>query len=368
MWCSFDESDKLNKANDYLQYFPNHTVFTLKGTGRKISYSHCGDPSGRPLICFHDLMAVGDFSFYDSEFKKRKLRVITPTLPGWGLSDSEEERQLQNYPREVEQLADRVLGLGIKFDVMGIGFGGIHALACAAALPHRVKRMAVLSGYAPFDDPAFDPFADMPASTVFFNYKLPQYFPSLEKASAWALRNSLMKDSNGFVDKIIESTSFAEKAQLDALGEERKEEFKQYLAQGAVNSLRIDTLGLVDSARLLRTPWGFSISDIQCPSLIMGCTNDKTTPFTMQKHIYKKLIGLNSSSTKDFGYFLHHYDGKHKLLEYRDGGHMTAALLLHEIVDEFLKLPDREEIKIDNRLEDEVIIIPNFVSESFADH
>jgi len=49
------------------------------------------------------------------------------------------------------------------------------------------------------------------------------------------------------------------------------------------------------------------------------------------------------------------------------GGHMTSMFLLPEIVDEFLKLPDHDDIKIDSRLEDEVIVIPNFVSGSFAD-
>jgi pimeloyl-ACP methyl ester carboxylesterase len=39
---------------------------------------------------------------------------------------------------------------------MGVSGGGPHTLACAALLPDRVTRAAVLVGAAPSDDPAFN--------------------------------------------------------------------------------------------------------------------------------------------------------------------------------------------------------------------
>jgi pimeloyl-ACP methyl ester carboxylesterase len=37
-----------------------------------------------------------------------------------------------------------------SFDVAGVCFGGMHALACAALIPGRVKSCGVFGGYAPF--------------------------------------------------------------------------------------------------------------------------------------------------------------------------------------------------------------------------
>src|SRR5690606_38283888 len=50
---------------------------------------------------------------------------------------------------DVELLAD-TLGLE-RFAVFGVSGGGPHALAVAAALPHRVSRVAVLASTAPCD-------------------------------------------------------------------------------------------------------------------------------------------------------------------------------------------------------------------------
>jgi pimeloyl-ACP methyl ester carboxylesterase len=60
---------------------------------------------------------------------------------------------------DVGVLAD---GLDLKqFAVLGVSGGGPHALACAALLPERVTRVAVLVGTAPSDDPEFDALAGM---------------------------------------------------------------------------------------------------------------------------------------------------------------------------------------------------------------
>jgi pimeloyl-ACP methyl ester carboxylesterase len=57
--------------------------------------------------------------------------------------------------------------LGIdRFAVLGRSGGGPHALACAALLPGRVTRAAVLVGLAPLTAEGLDWFAGMTDSNV----------------------------------------------------------------------------------------------------------------------------------------------------------------------------------------------------------
>src|SRR3954449_1418019 len=68
-------------------------------------------------------------------------------------------RDVASAAADAATIAD-ALGLE-RFPVMGVSGGGPHALACAALLPQRVTRAAILVGAAPSDDPDFDFLAGM---------------------------------------------------------------------------------------------------------------------------------------------------------------------------------------------------------------
>ncbi len=75
------------------------------------------------------------------------VRLICPERPGFGRSTYQPGRNLLDWSSDVEQLADR-LDLG-RFRLVGHSGGGPHALACAAALPERITRVAAVSSVAP---------------------------------------------------------------------------------------------------------------------------------------------------------------------------------------------------------------------------
>ncbi|WBQ06783.1 alpha/beta fold hydrolase [Kribbella sp. CA-293567] len=75
------------------------------------------------------------------------VRVLTPDRPGYGGSTRQPGRTVSDVVQNVEVVAD---SQGWEtFAVVGGSGGGPHALACAALLPHRVTRCAVLSGIRP---------------------------------------------------------------------------------------------------------------------------------------------------------------------------------------------------------------------------
>jgi pimeloyl-ACP methyl ester carboxylesterase len=75
------------------------------------------------------------------------VRVLVTDRPGYGGSTRQPGRTVSDVARDIEVLAD---SQGWKrFAVVGGSGGGPHALACAALLPDRVTRCAVLSGIRP---------------------------------------------------------------------------------------------------------------------------------------------------------------------------------------------------------------------------
>ncbi|WP_328650434.1 alpha/beta hydrolase [Micromonospora sp. NBC_00330] len=92
------------------------------------------------------------------------VRLICYDRPGYGDSDRHEDRRVADAAADVAAIAD---DLGIeRFAVVGRSGGGPHALACAALLPDRVTRAAVLVGLAPVGALDLDWYAGMAESNV----------------------------------------------------------------------------------------------------------------------------------------------------------------------------------------------------------
>jgi pimeloyl-ACP methyl ester carboxylesterase len=75
--------------------------------------------------------------------------IISIDRPGIGRSDPWNMSSIAQWPRTVTQLAD-LLQLD-DFAVAGWSGGGPYALACAAAIPQRVRAVATVAGIAPLE-------------------------------------------------------------------------------------------------------------------------------------------------------------------------------------------------------------------------
>ena len=116
--------------------------------GRRLCYAEYGDPGGRPLLFFHGWPSSRLQGWImDAEARRLGFRIISPDRPGMGRSDFIEKRTLAQWPETIRGLADH-LGLA-EFRVMGVSGGGPYALACAAWLPDRASKVAVVCGAPP---------------------------------------------------------------------------------------------------------------------------------------------------------------------------------------------------------------------------
>lgn len=133
--------------------------------GRRLSVETWGDPKGKPVFLMHGTPG----SRLGPRPRTRLLyqlgiRLIAYDRPGYGDSDRLPDRSVGHAAADVVAIAN-ALGIG-RFAVAGRSGGGPHALACAALLPERVTKTAVLVGLAPHDAPGLDWFRNMVPSNV----------------------------------------------------------------------------------------------------------------------------------------------------------------------------------------------------------
>jgi pimeloyl-ACP methyl ester carboxylesterase len=118
--------------------------------GRRVGVRRFGSVGGWPLVwCHGGLSSARDAKFLDAAGRGCGADIIAIDRPGIGLSDAWDMSSIAHWPSMVEQVAD-LLDLD-DFAVAGWSAGGPYALACAAAMPHRVRAVATLAGMAPLE-------------------------------------------------------------------------------------------------------------------------------------------------------------------------------------------------------------------------
>jgi pimeloyl-ACP methyl ester carboxylesterase len=116
--------------------------------GRVLAWRAVGAPSGWPVLHFHGgLSSSLEITFAHELCMAAGLRWICADRPGVGASTHVPLDSLVAIAEDVRIFADH-LGLD-RFDVSGWSAGVPWAIACARALPERVRRVVTIAGVAP---------------------------------------------------------------------------------------------------------------------------------------------------------------------------------------------------------------------------
>src|SRR6185369_11865093 len=135
------------------------------GDGRILAVEHCGDSQGMPVFLMHGTPGSRSGPKPRAGVAYRRgVWLITYDRPGYGGSTRHPHRRVADAAVDVRTIAD---ALGIdRFAVVGRSGGGPHALACAALLPDRIVRTAVMVSLAPANASGLDWYADMAEENV----------------------------------------------------------------------------------------------------------------------------------------------------------------------------------------------------------
>ncbi|MGF1596887.1 MAG: alpha/beta fold hydrolase [Acidimicrobiales bacterium] len=233
---------------------------------RTLCWAEFGPEAGRPVMFFHggnDSRLAG--SLLEAEALAIGVRLICPERPGFGRSTFQPGRGLLDWSSDVEQLADR-LDLG-WFGIVGHSGGGPHALACAAALPERVARVATVSSVAP------PPATNRGLHPMFRVVNALMNHPTLYRTVARSQLRQMSKHADHWL------RAWAKMQPADgAMFREQPRIAAMVLAE-MTEAVQAGPAGLVHEASLYHRNWGFELSAIQTTTTVWhGASDRQATP------------------------------------------------------------------------------------------
>lgn len=217
---------------------------------RVVRYSVYGTVGGPPVLSFAGSPSTRWKRPADvAAIEASGLWMVTLDRPGYGGSTRQPGRTVASAAADAEVLAD-ILGWN-RFAVTGGSGGGPHALACAALLPDRVTRCAVIGSNAP-------PPVDGPAPTE------DALRPQLEDAARNIM--ALIEASGPEIPPDPESPP----------GPPARDNAN---AMDRVTATFITSHdGWLDDHVAFATDWGFSLADIRVPvSIWYGSTDERAS-------------------------------------------------------------------------------------------
>jgi len=200
----------------------------------------------------------------------RGLRLISYDRPGYGGSTAQPGRSVADCAADVRAICAE-LGIG-RLAMWGISGGGPHVLACAALLPDLVIAAASLASLAPLDAEGLDWFAGMGELNA-DDTRLFLRDREAARAKLDADREEILGASAADVVKGLQTLlSPTDAAALnDGLAD--------FLVYCDHEGLAPGNEGWWDDGVAHCTPWGFDLSAISVPVLLMHGRQDQFVPF-----------------------------------------------------------------------------------------
>lgn len=263
--------------------------------GRRLTVRVLGDRSGAPVFFMHGTPGsrIGPFP-RSALLHQFGVRLIAYDRPGYGESDRLPLRSVAHAAADVRTIAD-ALGIG-HFSVVGRSGGGPHALACAALMPDRVSRCAVLVGLAPRHAKGLDWYEGMTESN----------------RREYSVAESGVGELAQKIEASAEQIRNDPNALLRNLGPELPLPDWQVIADNAIRigmrrnfaeALARSGAGWVDDARSFTQEWGFDPADILVPTLLWHGAQDVFSPVQHTHWLARTIPGAIEMIAEDAAHF-----------------------------------------------------------------
>lgn len=262
--------------------------------GRTLTVEDSGNSGGKPVIVH--MGTPNSRHLYGptvADAKHHGLRLIGYDRPGYGGSTPKPGRTVADCAVDVTAICD-ALGLD-RVASWGISGGGPHVLACAALLPDRVAAVAALASIAPYGAPGLDWFADMGQDNV-DDFKL---LASNEAAA----RAKMTEDWKGFLAatpaQMAEGmasllTPTDAKVATGPVGE--------FMSAAMKDGMRESDEGWWEDGVSSMLPWGFELTEISVPVLLLHGRQDKFVPFGHGEWLAAHIPGVEARLTEEDGH------------------------------------------------------------------
>jgi len=254
--------------------------------GRTLAIEDAGDPAGRPVLVHNGTPnsrhlygpAVADAA-------ARGLRLIGYDRPGYGGSTPQPGRTVADCAADVRAICAE---LGIeRLAMWGASGGGPHVLACAALLPDLVTAVASLCSLAPADAEGLDFFDGMGQENA-DDFRLLKRDPEAARAKLESDREQSLAATAADLAKILQTLLTPTDAAV------LTGEFAEYLVYTGHEGLAPGAQGWWDDGVAHASPWGFELSAIRVPVLLMHGRQDQFVPFGHGQWLAARIPGVDA--------------------------------------------------------------------------
>ena len=236
--------------------------------GRRIGFAEYGDRLGLPVLAIHGTPGSRFmFALTDKAARKRRLRVIAPERPGYGLSDYRRQDSLAAAAEDLKSLAGE-LKLD-RFAIIGISGGGPYAVAAACAMPDSVALLALANPVGPVAECAHR----IPMSRLhrlIFNRMARS--PAAASAFFGALRALVRLAPDLAYRALMQRVPLSDRVVL------AREDVRANLRAALTEGLRPGIKGALQDLRLYCVPWGLALHDLDVPAVVWQGDHDTIVP------------------------------------------------------------------------------------------
>jgi pimeloyl-ACP methyl ester carboxylesterase len=263
-------------------------------SGREIRIIVSGQPDGVPVLVHHG--TPGSILLYPpwvEDAYSRGIQLISYERPGYGGSTPHPGRSVASVAEDVAAIAKQ-LDLD-RLSVWGASGGGPHALACAALLPDLVVAAAALASIAPYPVDGLDWFTGMGEDNIEeFNVAL-EGRDALERFVEAQTAGLLSADPEGLVQALRSLLSPVDAAVLT-------EDVASFMINMMREGIKDRRDGWIDDDIAFTTPWGFELSQIRIPVLLVHGEHDQFVPFSHGEWLASNIGNVDAWLSADDGH------------------------------------------------------------------
>ena len=262
----------------------DRTVRTLDG--RVLAIEEAGDPNGHPVLV-HGGTPNSRHLYPPTaiDAAARGLRLISYDRPGYGGSTPQPDRTVADCAADVRAICAE-LGIG-RLAMWGISGGGPHVLACAALLPDLVSAVASLASLAPLDAGGLDWFAGMGELNA-DDARLFLRDREAARAKLDADREQVLGASAADLAGALQT--LLSPADAGALNDG----LADFLIYCDHDGLAPGGQGWWDDSVAHASRWGFELSAISVPVLLMHGRQDQFVPFGHGQWLAEHIPGVEA--------------------------------------------------------------------------
>jgi pimeloyl-ACP methyl ester carboxylesterase len=264
--------------------------------GGVIAFEEYGDANGLPVIFCHGWPSSRTMArLTDEPARELGICIISPDRPGISGSSLQLDRKLTDWPCFLERIVDH---LGIReFRMLAISGGAPYAYATAAALPQRVRAIAIVGGAPPLaeltDSEGLLPLYRWMMALHRTRPRLLRTFfylarPVLSLRPPIRLRPLLLKM---LLLRPCDAESLRDAAAFEAIFESQR------------RAWRASAEGVMADAQIYAQPWGFAIEDVRVPVRLWHGTQDRAFSVRLAEALAKRLPDCKARFIDDAGHY-----------------------------------------------------------------